>query len=63
MMMIPFAFLLFFIFTLSLFKTRPIKAYFWFFPIVFGIMEWGADELRKWWNRAHPLSFLVKISW
>jgi len=31
----------------SIFKTRPIKAQFWFFPIAFALIVFAADEIRK----------------
>ncbi|KAK0497548.1 hypothetical protein EDD18DRAFT_1352394 [Armillaria luteobubalina] len=43
--------------------TRGVHVEFFFLPIAYGIVMLFLDEVRKWWNRAHPSSFLARIAW
>ncbi|KAK0431959.1 hypothetical protein EV421DRAFT_2011723 [Armillaria borealis] len=43
--------------------TRGVHVEFFFLPIAYGIVMLFLDEARKWWNRAHPSSFLAHIAW
>ncbi|PBK66785.1 calcium ATPase [Armillaria solidipes] len=43
--------------------TRGVHVEFFFLPIAYGIVMLFLDEARKWWNRAHPSSFLASIAW
>ncbi|CAK5279696.1 unnamed protein product [Mycena citricolor] len=45
------------------FLTRGIPAEFFFLPIAYGLGLLFLDEMRKWWNRAHPKGLLAKIAW
>ncbi|KAJ7983238.1 hypothetical protein DFH06DRAFT_1266674 [Mycena polygramma] len=47
----------------KIFLTRGIEAEFFFLPMAYGTILLFLDETRKWWNRAHPKSWLARIAW
>ncbi|KAJ1939329.1 hypothetical protein EC988_007341 [Linderina pennispora] len=47
----------------TVFGTSPIPAPFYFIPIPFAILILCVDELRKYWVRTHPSSFLARWAW
>lgn len=47
----------------KVFLTRGIAAEYFFLPIAYGCVVLFCDEMRKWWNRAHPKSVMAKIAW
>ncbi|KAJ6544406.1 hypothetical protein B0H19DRAFT_300887 [Mycena capillaripes] len=46
----------------KIFLTRGISAEFFFLPMVYGTMLLFLDEMRKWWSRRHPKSYIARIA-
>lgn len=43
--------------------TAQVPVEYYFIAVGFGAIVLVYDELRKWYNRTHPKSFLAKIAW